>query len=78
VSRAVKAPKPAARPAALLLTYQDAARACGCGVSAIRRAVKLGELQIVNAPGTTGDKGRRVTAASMKAYVERQLKGGRA
>lgn len=75
MSRAAKAPS---RPAPLLLTYQDAARACGCAVGAIRRAVKNGEIQVVNAPGTFGTKGRRVTAASLKAYVERQLKGSRA
>jgi len=60
-----------------LLTFAEVAERCGVHKGTIRRAVASGELTAVNAPGTRGARGRRVTSASLKAYLERQARGGK-
>lgn len=55
-----------------LLTFDEVARRCGVHKATVRRAVARGELVVVNAPGTTGNKGKRVTSASLQAYLQRQ------
>lgn len=60
-----------------LLTFDEVAERCGVHKGTIRRAIAAGELVAVNAPGTRGARGRRVTASSLKAYLERQARGGK-
>lgn len=64
---------PAARG---LLTFSEVAKLCQVHVATVRRAIARGELDVVNAPGTTGKRGKRVTAVSLQAYLDRQAKPG--
>ena len=57
-----------------LLTYAQVAEICAVTTRTISEAVRSKELAAVNAPGTKGPKGRRITAASLEAYLESQLK----
>jgi hypothetical protein len=58
-----------------LLTYQQVAEECGIHPVTVRRAVDRGELVAVNAPGTTGNKGKRITSESLLKYLQAQSAG---
>lgn len=64
--------RPAPATARGLLTFREVAKLCQVHVSTVRRAIARGELDVVNAPGTTGVKGKRVTSSSLDAYLARQ------
>ncbi len=57
-----------------LLTYKEAADIVGASVGSIGEAVRRGVLRVENLPGTTGNRARRIVAASLwKWLVERGL-----
>jgi excisionase family DNA binding protein len=55
-----------------LLTLQEVADLCRVHVQTIRAAVKAGEIQVVQAPGTRGAKGRRVPYSAMIEWLNAQ------
>ncbi len=64
---------PEANRGPLLLKFQQAAEECACSYRTIQRAVKAGELKIVNAPGTIGHKGKRIPRRALEAWLKKQL-----
>lgn len=62
----------AAQPLPRLLTYQRVAEECGIHPVSVRRAVARKELVAVNAPGTRGNKGKRITRESFLKYLQAQ------
>lgn len=64
--------QPAPRRLPRLLTYQFVAEECSIHPVSVRRAVANGELVAVNAPGTVGNKGKRITLESFLKYLQKQ------
>ena len=64
---------PEANRGPLLLTFRQAAEECACSYRSIQRAVKDGELKVVNAPGTIGHKGKRIPFQALEAWLKKQL-----
>lgn len=56
----------------LLITFKEAAMLCSVSQKTISRAVKAGYLQGIQAPGTRGTKGRRISRAELDAWQGRQ------
>lgn len=65
------------RPAELL-TIEEACRILAVGRGALYRALARGELTAIQAPGTTGKRGKRVLAQSVSDYISRECDAGRA
>lgn len=61
-----------------LLTYKQVAEECSICTVTVRRAVARGELESVNAPGTVGNSGKRITAESLQRYLSGQRVAARA
>lgn len=57
-----------------LLTYREVAELCSMHVRTVARAVERGDLVSVNAPGTRGHKGKRITRRSLEAFQDSQPK----
>jgi excisionase family DNA binding protein len=49
-----------------LLTLAEVAALCRVHVQTIRKAVRSGELESVQAPGTVGSKGRRIPRRALE------------
>ncbi|MBI5431855.1 MAG: helix-turn-helix domain-containing protein [Planctomycetes bacterium] len=56
----------------LLLTIAEVAVACGVSERSILRSVQGGELRLVQAPGTRGNRGRRVARAELLRWLAAQ------
>jgi excisionase family DNA binding protein len=52
-----------------LLRYSEAADLLGISRSALGRAIASGQLQPIQAPGTTGRRGRRISSAQVEALM---------
>jgi hypothetical protein len=52
-----------------LLRYQEAADILGISRSALGRAIACGQLQPIQAPGTTGHHGRRISSDQVEALM---------
>ncbi len=61
-----------------LLTYQQVADECGICKMTVRRAVERGELVAINAPGTRGASGKRITSESLQRYLNGQRAAAKA
>lgn len=57
--------------APLLLTFREAAAKCACSCRSIQRAIQEGELQAVNAPGTSGNRGKRIPFRTLEEWLRR-------
>ncbi len=55
----------------LLYKLSEVAEMLGISSRTVARAAEVGDLEMVQAPGTTGAAGRRITAESLRAYLER-------
>jgi hypothetical protein len=64
---------PGAKRLPRLLTYQEVAEACGICKKTVSLAVQRGELVAVNAPGTHGNAGKRITEESLQRYLREAL-----
>ena len=58
-------------PGRALLRIQEVASACGVSSRTVLRAIADGELNVVQAPGTRGHKGKRITNTSFNAWLEK-------
>lgn len=56
----------------LLFTFDEVAEMLGVSKGTIYLAIKAGELEVINAPGTIGTHGKRITAESIEKYIEEQ------
>lgn len=56
----------------VLLTFEEVAGMCSISRKSVSRAVRSGELKAIQAPGTTGAKGRRIPMAEVLAWLQRQ------
>lgn len=57
----------------LLVTYTEACSMLSISVPVLRRAIRLGQLTCVQAPGTTGDRGKRILRRSIDEYLTSQI-----
>ena len=58
----------------LLLTYEEVAKLFSISKRSICRAVQDGELEAVQAPGTTGTRGKRISREEVFGWLGRQGK----
>jgi len=68
-----KTARPEADRGPLLLTFRQAATKCACSYRSIQRAVKDGEIQAVQAPGTIGHRGKRIPLRTLEAWLDQQV-----
>lgn len=66
-------PAPAPRLARRLYTYGEVAEICAITTRTVHEAIVQRELTAVQAPGTRGKRGRRITAASLESYLAQQV-----
>ena len=57
----------------VLLTFEEVAEMCSISRRSVSRAVQQGELIVVQAPGTIGNKGKRIPFQEVKDWLRRQL-----
>lgn len=60
------------RLARRLYTYGEVAEICAITTRTVQEALVQRELTAVQAPGTKGKRGRRITAASLESYLAKQ------
>ncbi len=56
----------------LLLTFGEVAELCSISKRSLSRAVRERELRVVQAPGTSGNRGKRIPLEEVEAWMERQ------
>lgn len=56
----------------LLLTFDEVAELCSISKRSVSRAVHDGELKVVQAPGTSSHRGKRIPRKEVEAWMERQ------
>ena len=56
-----------------LLTFKEAEKILAISRSSLARAIERGELAMVQAPGTSGQHGKRIVAASIDDYIRDQM-----
>ncbi|NQU47215.1 MAG: helix-turn-helix domain-containing protein [Planctomycetes bacterium] len=61
----------------VLLTFEEVAEICSISRRSVSRAVQNGELLVVQAPGTIGNKGKRIPLQEVQSWLLRQIASGR-
>ena len=56
-----------------LLTFKEAEKVLSISRSSLVRAIERGELAMIQAPGTSGQHGKRVLSASIDDYIRNQM-----